>query len=118
MRSLFSLLVVSTMIALTPGTASSKPPRQAQDALLVYVAPLSSLAGISHGMTAVDAKPLFLDQRVNTKVASGVRTVWYSCPNEPAMQGGSHLSFDFKADQVYELVCRAGQQAEIRTGGC
>jgi hypothetical protein len=118
MSSLFSLLAVSVLAATAPNTSTSQPTTQSSDALLQYVAPFQALAGISYGMTAVDSQPLILDQKVTTRVASGLRTVWYSCPNEAQMSGGSRLSFNFKAGQAYELVCRDGQQAEIRTAGC
>lgn len=118
MSSLFSLLVASALATTTPSTSASQTTAQAEVALLQYVAPVQSLAGISYGMTAVDSQPLILDQRATTRVASGLRTVWYSCPNESKMTGGSRLSFNFKAGEVYELVCRDGQQAEIRAAGC
>ena len=118
MSSLLSLLVVSALAATTPGTSTSQPTTQSKDASLQYVAPFQLLAGISYGMTAVDSQSLILDQRVTTRVASGLRTVSYSCPNESQKPGGSRLSFNFKAGQAYELVCREGQQAEIRAAGC
>ena len=118
MSSLLSLLVASALAATAPSTSTSQPTTQSQEALLQYVAPFQALAGISYGMTAVDSQPLILDQKVTARVASGLRTVWYSCPNQSQMTGGSHLSFNFKAGQMYELVCRDGQQAEIRAAGC
>ena len=116
MGSLLSLLVVSALAATAPGTATGQPATQPGEARLQYVAPFQPLAGISYGMTAVDGQPLILGQRVGTQVASGFRTVWYSCPDDP--QGSNSQGFDFKAGQTYELVCRDGQQAEIREAGC
>jgi hypothetical protein len=118
MGSLFSLLVASALAATTPGTSTRQPTTQPKEAVLQYVAPFQSLAGISYGMTAVDNQALILDQRTTARVASGLRTVSYSCPNESSMAGGSRLSFNFKAGQMYELVCREGQPAEIRAAGC
>lgn len=118
MSSLLGFLVVSALASTAPSTSTSQPTTQSQDALLQYVAPFQALTGISHGMTAVDSQPLILDQRAATRVTSGLRTVWYFCPNESRMTGGSRLSFNFKAGQRYELVCRDGQQAEIRAAGC
>jgi len=118
MSSLLSLLVVSVLAATAPSTSASQTTTQSEDAVLQYVAPLNPLIGISYGITSVDRHTLFLDQRVNTRVASGLRSVEYSCPNEPGVARGSRLSFNFKAGQIYELVCRDGQQAEIRAAGC
>jgi hypothetical protein len=118
MAKLVGLLVVSVLAAASPAIASSEPTPQAKDAVLQYVAPFQVLTGVSYGMSAVDSRPLFLDQRASTHVASGLRTVWYSCPNEAPASGGSRLSFEFEPGRVYELVCRAGQQAEIRAADC
>jgi hypothetical protein len=118
MSSLLSLLVVSAFAAITPGTATSQPTTQPEEAVLQYVAPFQALAGISYGMTAVDNRALILDQRTTARVASGLRTVSFSCPNASSLAGGSQLRFNFKAGQAYELVCREGQPAEIRAAGC
>lgn len=118
MSSLLSLIVLSALAATAPSTAPGQPAIQPDEALLQYVAPFQPLAGIAYGMTAVDDQTLILNQRVDTRVASGLRTVWYTCPSESLQTSSSRLSFDFKAGQVYELVCRAGQQAEIRAAGC
>jgi len=115
MSSFFGLLVVSAITATAPGPSVAQPAPQPRNAVLQYVAPFQALAGISYGLTAVDGQPLILDQRVTTHVDPGVRTVWYSCPNA---SGGSRLSFDFQAGQIYELVCREGHPAEIRAAGC
>lgn len=117
MGSLLGLLVVSALAATAPSPSSTLP-APPKDASLLYVAQFQPLAGISYGMTAVDGRPLILDQRVIARVAPGLRTVWYSCPNGSKGTGGSRLSFNFKAGQAYELACREGQQAEIRVAGC
>ena len=98
--------------------ATSQPTTQPEEAVLQYVAPFQALAGISYGMTAVDNRALILDQRTTARVASGLRTVSFSCPNASSLAGGSQLRFNFKAGQAYELVCREGQPAEIRAAGC
>ena len=119
MGSLSGLLVASALAATAAGTPPAEPAAPSDDAVLRFVAPFHALAGISHGMTAVDGRPLILDQRATTRVASGLRTVWYSCPDESQATGVSSLSFDFKAGQAYELVCRAGKPAQILAAdGC
>ena len=107
--------LASAFATVAPSAADKLPVTTSKDAVIHYVSPFQTPVGYIYGMSAVDSLPLVLDQRSSTRVASGLRTVWYSCPNELAMAGGSRLSFDFKAGGTYELVCHAGQRAEIRT---
>lgn len=112
-------LLVSSFATTTPGTTIDQPASQATGASLHYVSASLLPVGISYGITAVDNRPLLVGEQANTRVSSGLRTVSYSCPDEPRLAGGSRLSFDFQAGQAYELVCHAGTQAEIRAAeGC
>ena len=112
--SALAAFLISALAGASPNATPAQVAPPPNDAVLGYVAPFQLLATISYGMTAVDSRPLVLDQRVEARVASGLRTVWYSCPNESPMTGRSGVTFDFKAGERYELVCRAGHQAEIR----
>ncbi len=115
MSTAITALLASTLAVATPAASTSPSELQLQDASLRYVSPSAVFLGFSYGITSVDNQTLILDQRVNAPVASGYRTVSYSCPNE---SGISQLGFNFEAGRSYELVCRAGQQAEIRTADC
>ena len=107
-------LLTSALAATAPGAAIDRPAAPARDASLRFVSQSALPVEIFQGLTAVDKRSLILDQRASTRIASGTRTVFYICPDQPQPAGGSRLSFDFQAGQAYELVCRAGQQAEIR----
>jgi hypothetical protein len=96
---------------------SAAPAHPAPDALIQFDSD-SPLRGISYGIEAVDGQRLLFGQRTQARVAPGLRTIWYSCPNEPQLSGGNRLSFDFKPDQVYALQCRAGQPVAIVEAGC
>ena len=113
--ALFAASLATVSGASAPAPATSAP----QDATLRFVAAKSVLAGISFGMNTVDGRPLLLDQRTSIQLGAGRRTIWYSCPNEPMSAQGSPITIDVKAGTRYELVCRAGQQAQIRAAkGC
>ena len=107
-------LLTSALATAAPNASVSRPATQTQDASLSYVSESLLPVGIFYGMTAVDNRPLILDQRENARITSGLRTIFYACPNEPRSAASSRLSFNFQAGQTYELVCRAGQPAEIR----
>jgi hypothetical protein len=111
-------IVVLGLAALAGNAAAGAPNAAAKPATLRFVAGYNALVGISFGIDAVDAERSVLDRRRTATLASGVHTVWYSCPNEAAPRDGAHITFDFAEGKVYELVCRAGQDAEIRAGGC
>lgn len=114
MGSLSSLLVVSALAA-AGGQAPPAPSQQSSEpASVSFVAEDLALAGIAYGIDAVDALPRVFGDRLSTHVSAGNRTVWYSCPNAPRVEGGSHLTFNFVGGRRYELVCRHGQDAEIR----
>lgn len=102
MSVLASLLMLATATPATPAAS------------LQFVANGNPLAGISYGIDSVDERRSAYGQRVATRVLAGTRTIQYSCPGERATVRGSRMSFDFKAGENYELVCRAGQQALIR----
>jgi hypothetical protein len=99
---LASLLMIATAIPAAP------------TATLQFVDKDMPLAGISYGIDFIDGNRNAFGQRVSTAVPAGTRTVWYTCPGEAPMSSGSRLSFDFKAGERYELVCRTGQDALIR----
>ena len=93
-----------------PANAATQP----LDASLSFVSKDTPLIGVSFGLNAVDGQVLLLDQRSSTHVASGLRTISYTCLNEPQMAGSSRVIFDFVPGEKYELVCRSGQSAFIR----
>ena len=115
MSSLASLLFVSALAAIggqsTPASQSPQP----QQASLSFVSQDQILAGITYGIDAIDAQPQVFGRRLSANVSAGQKTIWYSCPNEPQVAGGSRITFDFKAGSRYELVCRSGKDAEIRS---
>jgi hypothetical protein len=111
-------LLASALAAASPGPAISEPATQARGASLRFVSGSLLPVEIFQGLNAVDNQQLILAGRTSTRVAAGVRTVFYTCPNQPQPAGGARLSFDFQADRAYELVCRAGQPAEIRAADC
>jgi hypothetical protein len=113
MSSLFSLLVVSALTA-AGGQAAPVSPPSSEQASLSFASEDQVLAGIAYGIDAIDAMPSILGQRLSASIPAGQRTVWYSCPNEPRMTGGSRITFDFDAGHRYQLVCRPGRGAEIR----
>ena len=117
--SMLATAVIAAAIATFGGAnIPSQKPSETPAATLHFVAANSTLAGISFGMNAVDGRTLLLDQRTNTQLAAGRRTIWYSCPNEPAAQVGA-LTFDFAPGTRYELTCRSGLGAQIRVAeGC
>ena len=106
-------LLASALSTAAPDAPVGQATAQARDASLSYVSE-SLLPEIFNGITAVDNRSLIFEQRTNTRVTSGLRTVSYICPNESGSAGGSRISFYFQAGQAYELVCRAGQKAQIR----
>ncbi len=108
--SLLASAVLATGGNMIPDPAVNKP----QDVSLRIVADGSTLAGISFGLNAVDEQARLFDQKASTRVATGVRTIWYSCPDEPEMAGGTRVTVDFAPDTKYELVCRSGQPAVVR----
>lgn len=112
MRLAIPMFVASALLA--SASAFAAEPAAPTEATLTFVAPYSALVGNSFGMDKIDSLPLVMDQRHEMKLESGVRTVWYSCPGEAAPQYGSRTSFAFEAGKMYELVCRSGQEAEIR----
>lgn len=107
-------LLLSSLGAAPPSASMGQPAPQAKQASLHYVSGHVIPVGISYGITAVDGQAPILDERASARIASGLRTVGYYCPNESQPAGGARLSFNFQAGQAYELVCRAGRQAEIR----
>lgn len=117
MGKLMGLMMLGAA-ALSGSAAATTTKSVAKPVSLNFVAPFNALSGISYGIDAVDAQRKVLGDRRTTTVASGVHTVWYSCPNEVAPRDGARITFDFDEGKVYELVCRAGQDAEIREGGC
>jgi len=110
-----SFLLLAATTATTVAAAPSPAPADAQ---LAFVARGTPLAGISFGIEAVDGQRSGYGGRMSTRVLAGRRTVWYSCPGQPAMDGGSRMSFDFEAGRRYELACEAGKQAVIRPADC
>lgn len=112
---MITAFLASAVAAAAPPPAPGPSEPQLQNASLHYVPLLASTGHTVEGIMSVDDQTLGVGQRINADVASGFRTVAYHCPNEA---GISHLSFDFKSGQTYELVCRMGQQAEIRATEC
>lgn len=108
--SLFALSLLAAGSYSAPVNAAT----QHQDALLRFVSKDSTLIGVSFGLSAVDGQVLLFDQRSSTHVASGLRTISYTCLDESQMAGSSRVTFDFVPGQKYELVCRSGQSALIR----
>ena len=120
MSTVVAIALLVSSLGATPSNASmSQPAAQATEASLQYVSGHVIPVGFSYGITAVDGQAPRLDERASARIASGLRTVGYYCPNESQAAGGAHLNFNFQAGQAYELVCRAGKQAEIRAlEGC
>lgn len=110
----FAIPTLAASALLASAAASAAGPEAPQPATLTFVAPYSALVGNAFGIDAIDSLPLVMDQRHEMQLESGLRTVWYSCPGEAAPQYGSRTSFAFEAGKMYELVCRAGQEATIR----
>jgi hypothetical protein len=108
--SIASALVVAAAFAAT----APMSPQGAGPATLTFHSEGQLLAGSVYGLDAIDEQTRFFGQRLSAEVAAGHRTVRYSCPTAPAMDGGSRLTFDFIPGGKYELVCRSGQAAEIR----
>lgn len=107
-------LLLSSLGVAPPGAAMGQPVPQTREASLHYVSGNVIAMGISYGITAVDGQAPILDKRESARIASGLHTVGYYCANESRTAGGAWLSFNFQAGRAYELVCRPGQQAEIR----
>ena len=111
-----SMLANAVFAAAVAASGTSPAPSGAgepKDATLRFVSSEAALVGISFGMNAVDDRALLLDQRTSTHLAAGRRTIWFSCPNEPALKDGSRISFDFEPGKRYALSCGSGQ-AQIR----
>ena len=111
MRLAVSLFVPALLASVSAHAVHMAP---AADATLTFVSPEAAFIGNAFGMDAVDDRMLVLDSRSYTKVASGVRTIRYACPDAVASAVGSYLTHDFEAGKHYELVCSAGRQATIR----
>ncbi|MGH8030117.1 MAG: hypothetical protein ACREO3_09295 [Arenimonas sp.] len=117
MSTLATAILAATVAALgtNPTVHGAGEP---QEATLRFVSSEVALVGISFGLDAVDQRALLLDQRTSTQLAAGRRTIWFTCPNEPATRDGSRLTFDFVPGKSYELSCGSGQ-AQIRIAeGC
>jgi hypothetical protein len=118
MTSSFALLVASAFAALTAPSSPAEEPAAAT-ASLTFKAKGAALVGTVYGLDAIDDEARVYGQRASAEILAGRRTVSYTCPDAPLGIDGSRLSFDFEAGSHYELVCRAGQQAEIRlVDGC
>jgi hypothetical protein len=118
MTRTFALLVASALAALT-GSAGRADEPAAATASLTFKAKGAVLVGTAYGLDAIDDEPRIYGQRTSAEFLAGRRTVAYTCPDTPIGIDGSRLTFDFQAGSHYELVCRNGQEAEIRvTDGC
>jgi hypothetical protein len=120
MSTVVAVALLVSSLGATPSSASMvQPALQAKEASLHYVSRRVIPVGASYGIMAVDGQAPILDERAGARIASGLHTVGYYCPDQSQAAGGTRLSFNFQAGQAYELICRAGQQAEIRTlEGC
>lgn len=117
MSSLSGLLVVFAVsaVAATGGQTEPAPPQQSSEvASVTFVSEAQMLTGITYGIDAVDGQPRAFGPRLAVEVAAGLRTVWYSCPDEPQMKDGSRITFNFVGGRQYELACRPGKDAVIR----
>ena len=106
------LALAAALLAVLPVALASTP--APATASLRFDAGATTLAGISYGIDAVDSRPSLFAERMQARIPAGLRTVWYSCPNEAAPREGARLRFEFEAGADYRLVCRPGRDAEIR----
>ena len=119
MSTVALVVLASALLAADRDASPAHLDEQQGDAALGFIAGDTALTGVSFGLTAVDGQSLLWNQRTNTYVASGRRTIWYACPGAEQMSGGSRLTFDFDPGQQYVLVCRSGEEALIRiSDGC
>ena len=89
-----------------------------EQARLLFDTARQPYVGTAIGIDGIDSQRTVYGERLSADLAPGRHTVWYTCPDEPAVEGGARLTFDFEAGEGYELVCRAGGEAEIRPAGC
>jgi hypothetical protein len=108
------------LAAATAATGMDSPDAEAasEQARLVFDTTRQPFAGTAIGIDGIDSERTVYGARMSVDLAPGRRTVWYTCPDEPAMEGGARLTFDFEPGEGYALVCRAGREAEIRPAGC
>ncbi|HET7843884.1 MAG TPA: hypothetical protein VFL14_07020 [Xanthomonadales bacterium] len=109
-----ALSACPALALLVSSVAFAGGPVSERGATLSFVSPEAALIGNAYGINAVDSEARVLDERIDTFVASGLRTVWYACPGEAGPVDGSRMSFEFEPGKHYELVCRAGLEATIR----
>ena len=114
MSSLPALIAVAALAASGGQEAPDAGQPSTGPASLKFVAKDPMLGEAIYGIDAIDGLARAYGQRQAADVAAGLRTVWYSCPAAPVMDGGSRVTFEFVAGRKYELVCRSGQEAEIR----
>ena len=104
--------------AASTGVDSPNPEAPPGQAKLMFQTGSQPFVSPSAGIDGIDSQRTVYGERLSADLSSGRRTVWYTCPDQPAMEGGSRMTFDFEAGEVYELVCHAGGGAEIRPAGC
>ncbi|MCI4568506.1 hypothetical protein [Lysobacter sp. CFH 32150] len=114
MGSVSSLLVVSALAAADGQALPVQPHQSAEPASITFVSEDQTLVGIAYGIDAIDSQPRAFGQRLSANVTAGLKTVWYSCPNDPQMKEGSRITFNFVGGHHYELACRPGKDAVIR----
>ena len=116
--SALPLFLVLAAATAANGMESPNADAAPEQARLVFDTARQPFAGAAIGIDGIDSQRMVYGARLSVDLAPGRHTVWYTCPDEPAMEGGARLTFDFEPGEGYTLVCRAGAEAEIRPADC